>query len=112
MLVGLMIAVIVFTAIEVRAWKTGYRFGPARQLYGRIAGAVLSFLILALILLGRYILREADPLMSLAYWVGCLGLAFLLFVLALWDMGQTGMWLSEKRRELMQKTFDEKDPPS
>jgi len=111
LLLGLMVGVVVLALVEVRSWQAGRRIGPIRQMYWRIAGAGLSFVILLLMFIGRYLLRNVHPLTAISYWVGCLGLACVLFLLALWDMRETGRVLSEKRKELMNKFLEERKPP-
>jgi uncharacterized membrane protein len=121
-LLALMVGVLLLIAIEIRKWQTGRSLVSRRRFLLRMAGGALLWVLVAAVFVGIYILRlgsaRGQPVLFLAFWLGCVVIAFVLMFLAVADMReverqqtrhQTDLW-REMARMIAGKPQPEEKP--
>lgn len=88
---------------QVRSWRTGDVQITSRQKWMRIACACVMILIMLMEFVGDNWLT--NPIARMEYWTGCFGLGFLLMLLALLDMRETGIRYRKMRSDLVKETL-------
>ena len=95
--------VIFLLAREVLGWRTDVRIVTSRQKGLRIASALLTIAIMAMILAGDNWLAVYGPFALMAYWMVCFGLAVGLLLLTLMDFKEVGLRFGDERKEIIKE---------
>ena len=98
------ILLVIFLLVrEILGWRTGARIVTSRQKSLRIASAILTVAIMAMILVGDKWLAVYGPFAVMAYWMVCFGLAVGLLLLTLMDFKEVGLRFGEERKEIIKE---------
>ena len=74
----------------------------------RLAGALVLGLALLMLLAGETLLKGCfGPLLMLAYWLACFGLAAVAMIIAIMDASAVARKTADERRELATRTIQE-----
>ena len=88
---------------EIVGWRIGTKIVTSRQKGLRIASALLTIAIMAMILAGDNWLAVYGPFALMAYWMVCFGLAVGLLLLTLMDFKEVGLRFGEERKEIIKE---------
>ena len=101
---GIGILLVIFLMVqEIRGWRIGTKIVTSRQKGLRIASALLTIAIMAMILAGDNWLAVYGPFALMAYWMVCFGLAVGLLLLTLMDFKEVGLRFGEERKEIIKE---------
>lgn len=98
--IGILLA-IAFLAVEIRGWSAGTKILTGRQKALRVASALLMIALMVMVLVGDRWLAPYDPLITVAYWTVCFGLAVGLLLLALLDFKEVGLGYGKERKRIL-----------
>lgn len=105
LLVGFFLVVTV-VALELAFRRHISRLVPDRQFRFRVYMAVLLLAEIGLILAGTVWLSDQPPLLQIAYWTGCLVLAFILIIAVIIDVRSVLINYLVERRDLFRDRDD------
>jgi hypothetical protein len=108
LVVGIVL-VVLLTAYEVRAWRTGRTLLTPAQKPLRIASAAVMLAVLFMLLAGDAWLARYGPLAIMAYWMLCFLLGGGLLILLLLDVRELLRGYREVRRSVFMDTMTGED---
>jgi amino acid transporter len=94
------IAILTMMAVQISWWRRGHHVITASQLIARMVYAGVILCVLAMMFIGRFVLKWESTRAEVIYWLGILAIVIMIAIVAAGDWRQVARIQEKQQRQL------------